>query len=207
MLAGAGIVALLCYAGFAWLDVPLYKFLRNFDSGIWHFFDFAAGFQAWTSIAAITFFVTYACGARFSGTNKNTVQKIFDVAAAVLLALIIAAAITWLLKIGFGRMRPLFFDVEGFVGFYPPSFNWAFNSFPSGHAAACFAGLVTIGLMYPKAKPYTWTVAIVFGFSRIFIGMHWPSDVLLGAFIGMCAADFGAVALESMKNKGYNSRK
>jgi undecaprenyl-diphosphatase len=68
--------------------------------------------------------------------------------------------------------------------------EWAFNSMPSGHAAASFAGLVMIGLLFPKIKWVSWTIAIIAGISRIAIGDHWPSDVLLGAFIGMAAADF-----------------
>ena len=60
---------------------------------------------------------------------------------------------------------------------------------PSGHTAATFAGLVMIGMLAPKYKPLTWTLAIIVGVSRVAYGAHWPSDVILGAFIGMVAAD------------------
>jgi undecaprenyl-diphosphatase len=54
---------------------------------------------------------------------------------------------------------------------------------------ASFAALVTIGLLAPRAKWFTWTLAIIIGMSRVCAGMHWPSDVIFGAFIGMVAAD------------------
>ena len=75
------------------------------------------------------------------------------------------------------------------TGFFPPSLDWAFNSMPSGHTTICFAGLVMVGMLAPKYKALTWTLAIVIGLSRVAIGAHWPSDVILGAFIGMAIAD------------------
>jgi membrane-associated phospholipid phosphatase len=216
---GAGVLALLSLLGIFWLDIPLYKFLRGFDCGLWHVFDFAAGFQAWVAMTIIALVASYLyCGAMCKaliwnnncsvGTHRqkyaHIAEKVFNTAIAILLALFIAAIAAWLMKIGFGRMRPLFFDALSIKGFYPFAFNWAFHSFPSGHAAACFAGLVTIGLMFPRAKPYTWAAAIIFGISRISIGMHWPSDVLFGAFIGMASADLSFALLEFLKNKGYN---
>ena len=75
------------------------------------------------------------------------------------------------------------------TGFFPPSLDWAFNSMPSGHTAVSFAGLVMIGMLAPRYKVLTWSMAIIVAVSRVAIGAHWPSDVVLGAFIGMVVAD------------------
>ena len=83
----------------------------------------------------------------------------------------------------------MFFEALGMTGFFPPSTDWAFNSMPSGHTAVSFAGLVMIGMLAPKYKPLTWTLAVLIAVSRIAVGAHWPSDVLFGAFIGMVMAD------------------
>ena len=45
------------------------------------------------------------------------------------------------------------------------------------------------GMLVPKFKPLTWSISIIVGISRIAYGAHWPTDVILGAFIGMVAAD------------------
>ena len=68
-------------------------------------------------------------------------------------------------------------------------FAWAWHSMPSGHTTVTFAGLVMIGMLAPRYKPFTWTLAVIVGLSRICIGAHWFSDVILGAFIGMVVAD------------------
>lgn len=115
--------------------------------------------------------------------------------SSVFFASIVAA----LLKVLFGRARPIFFEALDMIGFYPFSFDWAFNSFPSGHTVAAFSGLVMIGLLKPTIKQYTWAIAIVVGLSRICVGAHWSTDVLVGAFIGMVVADFTKCVLCTIK--------
>ena len=93
------------------------------------------------------------------------------------------------LKVVIGRARPILFEALEFTGFYPPSFDWVFNSMPSGHTAISFAALVMIGMLAPRIKPLTWTLAVLVGVARVCVGAHWPSDVIFGAFIGMVSAD------------------
>lgn len=64
------------------------------------------------------------------------------------------------------------------------------NSFPSGHTCAAFAA----GLSWARALPWRWgrlaavVLAVLMGLSRLYVGVHYPSDVLAGALIGsLCA--------------------
>lgn len=64
------------------------------------------------------------------------------------------------------------------------------NSFPSGHTCAAFAAA---GAWY-KALPKRWmgftalALAALMGFSRLYVGVHFPSDVLAGALVGLFSA-------------------
>tara|TARA_B100000963_G_scaffold358129_1_gene381991 strand:- start:552 stop:1094 length:543 start_codon:yes stop_codon:yes gene_type:complete len=89
-----------------------------------------------------------------------------------------------LIKYIFGVARPKYFFYEGFerVDFFNALHKA--NSFPSGHTQAAFT-LAILLVIY--VKRYYWviiTIAILMGISRIFMSMHFPSDILFGAYLG-----------------------
>lgn len=59
------------------------------------------------------------------------------------------------------------------------------HSFPSGHTAAAFAAAVALFLCHKKAGSLALTLALTMGFSRLYLFVHFPSDVLAGAFLGV----------------------
>lgn len=61
-------------------------------------------------------------------------------------------------------------------------------SFPSSHAVNNFAGALVIGFFYPRALWYLMGFATVVAYSRVYVGVHYPSDVLGGAIVGLMFA-------------------
>jgi undecaprenyl-diphosphatase len=79
----------------------------------------------------------------------------------------------------FHRRRPFRHRLAIVVGPQP-----ADSSFPSGHTAGSFAAASALAAFYPQESPQLLAVAGAVGFSRVYLGMHFPSDVLVGAVIG-----------------------
>lgn len=57
-------------------------------------------------------------------------------------------------------------------------------SFPSGHATIAFAMAVVLSHKEPKWKWVFYTLAVLISLSRIYLGVHYPLDVVFGAFLG-----------------------
>ncbi|MCD4691230.1 phosphatase PAP2 family protein [bacterium] len=58
-------------------------------------------------------------------------------------------------------------------------------SFPSSHAANSFSMATVLAWRYPRFIPLSLAVAVIIGYSRIYVGVHYPLDVFVGAVVGV----------------------
>jgi len=72
------------------------------------------------------------------------------------------------------------------------------NSFPSGHAANNFAVAAVATVFFRRWGWLVFISAALVSYSRVYVGSHWPLDVLVSALIGSGIGTLTAVALESL---------
>jgi undecaprenyl-diphosphatase len=100
---------------------------------------------------------------------------------AVLSAVILADLTALGLRRAVGRPRPWRRYAE------PPPLGHVPKdpSFPSGHTAIAFACATILSYYRPRWAPAFFLLAVAIGFSRVYVGVHYPLDVLGGAVLGL----------------------
>lgn len=108
-----------------------------------------------------------------------------------LLAFSLELPIYWTAKNLFKRRRPEELS-ELVTSFVTPSDRY---SLPSGHTAAAFLMATLTSYFYPSLDTFTFVWAILIGASRILLGVHFLTDVVLGALLGIGCAQLALAIL------------
>jgi undecaprenyl-diphosphatase len=74
------------------------------------------------------------------------------------------------------------------------------GSFPSGHAASAFAGALAASRIWPAARLAFFALAALIALSRVYVGVHFPADVLAGALTGLACAWFAIGGRDSLRS-------
>ncbi len=107
-----------------------------------------------------------------------------------LLGLLIATILLHIIKATFERPRMAHTDTALLELLTSPSIfdlSGKYNSFPSGHTTASFVTAYIVSAFYPATKFILYPLAAGVGFARVYLGSHYPSDIVAGAFLGLAA--------------------
>jgi undecaprenyl-diphosphatase len=110
--------------------------------------------------------------------------------AGVFVADVLADIVSGALKLAVRRSRP---HLHGLVAI-PYT-----HSFPSGHATTSFACATVLAAFAPRARIPLFVLAALIAWSRVYVGVHYPVDVLAGALLGVL---LGLLVLRALPRLG-----
>lgn len=159
------------------LDVQLLVFLNSLGSttydGLWLFITKQSN---WTPFFLVLLYLVY---------KKIGIKSTLYLLLFVTLLLVVTDQTTNLFKVTFQRLRPCNNpEINSIIRLVKPSNSF---SFFSGHAANSMATMTFLFVLLKKYYRYTFILflfPLIFAYSRIYLGLHYPLDILTGYFFG-----------------------
>jgi len=150
------------------LDILFFQQINGL-AGRWIYLD-------WLGIFFAEYFIYILGAVALLLFRKNLKRVVWAILAVVLAKFGIAEPI----RLFWSRPRPFVAnDVNLLIG------KTSESSFPSGHASACFALSYIVYHYNKKAGIFFFVASFLVSIARVFVGVHWPLDILAGGAVGI----------------------
>ncbi|MFW6347266.1 MAG: phosphatase PAP2 family protein [Cyclonatronaceae bacterium] len=109
-----------------------------------------------------------------------------DTSVIYLLGLFASLIFTLLLKYSLGRARPAMMLDEDIYGFFGFQMERLFHAMPSAHTSVATAAFCVLWMLFPQTwlRGFALTGLIIILLSRLFLGEHFPADIIAGVWLG-----------------------
>jgi undecaprenyl-diphosphatase len=159
------------------LDQKLFIYLNSLGSEAYDgFWLIITNQTSWTPLFLVILFVIF---------KKLGVKQTFFLIALVAILILLSDQTSNLFKNGFQRLRPCSNpEINSFIRIVKSSNTF---SFFSGHAANSMAVATFLYLIFNKEYKYLWLIFLwptIFAYSRIYLGLHYPTDIVCGYLCG-----------------------
>lgn len=202
------IIFVITYLTFSFFDLAIFKFSRTLSGQLFWFFenivDLISDIVDPLNIALLSiFFLSMSMLVKnlLKEPNKkklmeskfklssdiiNETLKYYElIFQHIIISIIFSGLLCHILKFVFGVSRPKYYFLEGYERFDNFNLLHKINSLPSGHTQAAFTITILFIIYVNRFVIPIILVSILIGLSRIFLSMHFPSDIILGGYIGL----------------------
>jgi membrane-associated phospholipid phosphatase len=128
--------------------------------------------------------------AQAEGAQRERLGRWLGAVTFVFLAVALSGLAVDAVKAVVGRPRPVVFLTEGALWPQPFHMGFRYYSFPSGHADTLVALALSAGILWPRTGLPLLALALALSTTRLWVGAHYPSDVLGGAAMAVLTTRF-----------------
>jgi len=181
-MASLPVVLLAVVAGHYVYDRPLAVFFAGITGGVVYFFQ-TVTYLGESTLYLVVSGLLFLCFV-YVLPQRRQARKMLYLFSAVAVSGLVANLVKWLM----GRWRPNMFSPQGLYGFEFFGVGYGQTSFPSGHATTICAVAFALAVLFPRWRCLWGAVAVLVAGSRVVIGAHYASDVVMGAYVGILTA-------------------
>lgn len=171
------LVLILSIISYLTFDLPLFEYFYQLKGETLH-----NAFVIFTDLGKSTWYIIISLMVYLIWRINN--PQLARTGLFVLSTTILSGILVNIVKVIFGRARPRLYIEEDLYGFFWFKLEVLYRSFPSGHATTAIGVWLAFALLFPKYRFPLVLIGGTIALSRVIIGEHYLSDVMVGGWLG-----------------------